>query len=122
MKIMSFAWTVPAFLNKRKSRTRREWNDKYASMFKVGDLIQAWDKQPRFKGKRIGTIKITGIKKENISKMPDEDFEKEGFKYFDEEGLPIWDMLPRDAFENWRKEDYDVWVIDFEIIKIGDKE
>jgi len=118
MKIISFAWTTPSLLARRKTRTRRNWNDKYASRFKVGDLIQAYDKQPRFKGKRIAIIKIIGIKKQNLSEMTSEDFEKEGFKYFEEKGLKIWDREPSDAFNDWAEEDYKVWVIDFEIIKL----
>ena len=121
MKIISFAWTTPALLKKRKTRTRREWNDKYASMFKVGDLIQAYDKQPRFKGKRIAIIKITKIRKEALFDMPSEDFELEGFKYFEEKGLKIWNKEPADAFNEWAESDDEVWVIDFKIIKLEKK-
>lgn len=116
-QIISFAWTVPALLARRKTRTRRLWDDGYAKRFKVGDIVQAWDKQPRFKGKKIAEIKIISIKKENISLMPSEDFEKEGFKYMEEQELRIWGMNPRDAFDSWRNDVDDYWVIDFEIIR-----
>ena len=118
MKIISFAWTVPSLLARRKTRTRREWRDDYAQRFRVGDMIQAWDKQPRFGGKKIGIIEITGIKKQNLSEMTAEDYEKEGFKFFEEKGLKIWDKDPADAFNDWQEDDYEVWVIDFKVIEL----
>ena len=117
-QIVSFAWTTAALLAGRKHRTRREWGDDYAKRFKVGDIVQAWDKQPRFKGKKVAEIRITGVKKEDISLMPDEDFEKEGFKFMEEQGLQIWKQNPRDAFESWRNDGGEYWVIDFELISI----
>jgi len=118
MKIISFAWTTDSLLKGKKTRTRREWDDKFASRFRVGDLIQAWDKQPRFKGKRVAIIKITGIKKEDISLMPDEDYEKEGFAYIEKQGQSIWGQEPKEAFKEWREDGGDYWVIDFELIEI----
>ncbi len=117
MKIISFAWTTPALLSGEKTRTRREWNDKYAKQFKVGDLIQAYDKQPRFKGKRVAIIKITSIKKENISLMPKEDYHKEGFAYLEKIGEKIFKKNPKIAFKEWKEEGEDYWVIDFELVK-----
>ncbi len=117
MKIISFAWTTPALLAGEKTRTRREWSDKYAQRFKVGDLIQAYDKQPRFKGKKVAIIKITGIKKEDISLMPDEDYFKEGFEYLEKINKKIFDQDPKIAFEEWREDGGGYWVIDFEVIE-----
>lgn len=118
MKIISFAWTTPALLAGYKTRTRREWSDKYAKRFKVGDLIQAWDKQPRFKGKKVAIIRITGIKKEDISLMPDEDYCKEGFAYLFRINKTIFGKHPVAAFEDWREEGGEYWVIDFELLKL----
>ncbi|MEK0335834.1 MAG: hypothetical protein QQN41_00155 [Nitrosopumilus sp.] len=118
MKIISFAWTTEALLSREKTRTRREWNDKYAKRFKVGDLIQAWDKQPRFKGKKVAIIRIIGIKKEDISLMEDKDYHSEGFYYMEKMGKTIWDKHPKYAFNDWRKEGGEYWVIDFKIEKI----
>ena len=118
MKIISFAWTSPALLAGRKSRTRRAWNDKYAARFNVGDLLQAWDRSPRFGGKRIGTIQILGIKKEDIYLMPPEDFEKEGFAYFDQNGLKIRGQNPTAAFFDWRDQGGLYYVVDFRLVSI----
>jgi hypothetical protein len=118
MKIISFAWTSAAFKAGRKSRTRRQWGEKHAKQFKVGDIIQAYDKNPLFKGKRIGFARITGIKKESISKMPDKDFQKEGFAFMEEKGLKMpkefGNQSPRKAFNEWRKAGGTYYVIDFQ--------
>jgi len=74
-KIISFAWTTEPLLSGRKTRTRRKWSDKYANRFKVGDVCYAYDRQPRFKGKKVAEIKITSIKKEDISLATKEDYQ-----------------------------------------------
>lgn len=118
MMIISFAWTTKALLAGRKSRTRREWTANYAKRFKVGDLVQVYDKQPRFGGKRVAIIRITGKKYEPVSMMPDSDYEKEGFKFMAENGLKIWDKHPKKAFREWREENGCHYIIDFELVKI----
>jgi hypothetical protein len=118
MMIISFAWTTSAFLAGRKTRTRRDWLEDYAKRFHVGDLVQAWDRVPRVRdAKRVGTIRITGIKKEPISAMPDEDFEKEGFAYMEEQGIKMWGMNARESFENWRSKEREYYVVDFEKVE-----
>ena len=117
MKIISFAWTTPALLAGKKTRTRRDWNDKYAKRFKVGDLIQAYDKQPRFKGKKVAIIKIVNIKKEDINLMPDEDYDKEGFAYLEKINKEIFGQTPKIAFQEWKEDGGKYWVIDFEVLK-----
>ncbi len=117
MKIISFAWTTGAFLAGRKCRTRRYWNDDYAARFKERELVQAFDRQPRFGGKKIGVIEIIGIRKGNTSELIEEDFEAEGFKFMEEEEILIWKKNPRKAFEDWKKQHEDVWVIDFRRIE-----
>jgi len=115
--IISFAWTTDAFKAGRKSRTRRQWQDKYAKIFlngiEKGKVHDAYDRQPRFGGKKIGELIITSMKKEHMSKMPDEDYEREGFKFMEENNIEIWKMNPRDAFEDWRKDDSTPWIVDF---------
>ena len=112
--IVSFAWTNGAFLAGRKSRTRREWDDAYARRFKAGDVAQAYDKSPRYGGKKIGEILIKDIRYLNTRDMTEEDYEKEGFAYMEEKGIKIWNKEARRAFEDWKKEAKDYWVIDFE--------
>jgi hypothetical protein len=118
MKIISFAWTSPALLAGRKSRTRRAWNDKYAARFKPGDMLQAYDRSPRFKGKPIAIIEVLNINYENIQTMTDEDYEREGFAYFEEQGLKIRGQVPRIAFAEWKHEGGFYYVLDFRLVSI----
>ena len=111
--IISMAWVGEAYVSGRKTRTRRKWVDAYAKRFKVGDFFQVYNKSPRMKGRKIGESQVLGIKQEHISLMPDEDFEKEGFAYMEEEGLKIWGKEPRQAFEDWRRMDETYYIVDF---------
>lgn len=118
MMIISFDWTTPALLAGRKTRTRRNWAEGHVTKFKPGDLVQAWDHQPRVKpSKRVGTIRIKSINREHIFTMKDEDYEKEGFAYLEEMGKKMWGKEPRQAFEDWRKEDRIYYVVDFELVE-----
>ena len=120
MMIISFAWTTDAFLAGRKTRTRRQWADDHVKKFHVGEIVQAWNRTPRVSGaKRVGYLKITGLKREHVSLMPDEDFEKEGFAYLAEHGTKIWGMDAKESFENWRKQDRTYWVVDFVKVSIN---
>lgn len=118
--IVSFSWTTPALLAGRKTRTRRQWDEKYAARFHVGDVCQAYDKGPRNGGKRVGYIKITGMKRENVALMPEEDFEKEGFAYLEEQGFTLWEKPARKAFDDWIDTGKEYLVVDFE--KLDPKE
>ena len=113
MMIVSFAFTTPALLAGRKTRTRRDWAPVTVKKYHVGDVCQAYDKGPRNGGHRVGYITITGMKRENVALMPDEDYEKEGFAYMEEQGLTIWGKQPRKAFEDWIDTEKTYWVVDF---------
>lgn len=74
MKIISFAWTTKVLLEGKKTVTRRDWNDKYAKTFHKGDIVQAYDKNPRCKGKKIAEIIITKEPyKQWLDEVTDED-------------------------------------------------
>lgn len=78
MRIISFAWTTEAFLAGTKTVTRRMWKEAYV---KPGDLMQAWDKSPRAKGKRVGTIKIIKVDREPLQDFllhGDDEVKREG--------------------------------------------
>lgn len=125
MRIISFGWTWPALLAEgalQKTVTRRQWDAGYAMLFKVGELIQAYDKSPRFKGKKIATIKLLAAPYlENINKMPDSDYEGEGFAYLNANRYLLPKTMPYDVsragFEAWRKSGESFWVIRFERVK-----
>lgn len=58
---ISFAWTTDVWKKGLKTATRRFWTDEYAEKWwcqvvKDGYKALAYDRSPRFKGKRIGTI------------------------------------------------------------------
>ena len=122
MRIISFGWTWPALLaggNLQKTVTRREWDAEYAASFKAGELVQAYDRSPRFKGKRIVTIKLLSAPcLEPISDMPDSDYEAEGFAYLDANRHLLPKRMPYDVsragFEAWRQSSGSMWVIRFE--------
>lgn len=117
MMIIAFQQTTPALLAMRKSRTRREWNEAHTKKFKVGMICSAYDKSPRVGGKKVAEIRIVGLKKEDISLMPDEDFEKEGFAYLEGQGIRIWGKEPLVAFQEWRDAGGEYIVVDFELVR-----
>jgi uncharacterized protein YqfB (UPF0267 family) len=124
MMIVSFAHTTPAFLANRKTRTRRDWVESHAKKFHVGDVVKAYDKSPRVHGKLVGYLRVTGLTRENVALMTEEDFEKEGFAYLQEQGILMWGKIPRAAFDDWIDTEQDYYVLDF--VKIptppGEKE
>lgn len=89
----------------------------YAKRFKPRNICQAYDKQARFGGKRIGHLQVNSLAWEDITTMPDDEYENEGFKFMEEQGLKIWNKPPREAFEDWRKEGGWYWVLRFNKIK-----
>lgn len=121
--IVSFAWTTPALLAGEKNVTRREWQEKYARMFHAGDLVQAWDKQPRFKGaRRVGTIRLTADPYvERLCDIPDADWHGEGFEYLQAiPDLRVHGQRPRDLWEWWRDPSNTdtVYVVRFELVEV----
>jgi hypothetical protein len=119
-KIISFAYTSWPLIAGVKTVTRRSWKEDYAKRFSAGDVIHAYDRSPRFGGKKIATIELT--KKpylEHLSKMPDDDYEKEGLKWLDEnqQFIPIFNRID---FYKWRKEDYFMWVVRYKIVSVSE--
>jgi hypothetical protein len=115
--IVSFAYTVDALLAGRKKCTRRDWNADYARRFKEGSVHLAYDRLPRVHGKKVGNIKITQKPYlENTRDIPDTDFEAEGLKYMEENGLLICGITPRQWFDNWRGSDKDLWVVRLDLV------
>lgn len=114
--IISYVWTISALLAGQKKRTRRHWADSYARRFLVGSTHQAYNKSPRVHGHQVGTVLITSTPfKQRTSLMTEEDYELEGLKYMEEQGLLIrGNITPRSFFELWKAADDEVWVIDFE--------
>lgn len=100
--IISFAWTSKAFLEGTKTMTRRKWRDDYAQRFKLDTVHKAYDKDPRWGGKCIGHILITGLYKQWLHDMPEADLAREG---------GLWKS--KDEFIKLFGGDQLVWVIEF---------
>lgn len=123
MRNISFAWTTAALNARRKTVTRREWDDRYAQSFREGELLAAYDRQPRFGGKQIGVIRLTRKPyRESEAVMPDSDYEAEGFAYLDEHPYhkpKQWrEVNLKEKFERDRKIGAVCWVVRFEIVSL----
>ena len=115
MKIISFAWTTPALIAGRKTVTRRDWDRDYAERFQAGELIAAYDRSPRFKGKQVATIRLTE-KPHFCNETPIEDWEGEGFAYLESIGAKVNGHTPRELWDDWREETPFMWVVRFEVV------
>jgi len=121
-KIISFVWTTPALLAGRKTCTRRFWNPAYAARFEAEERVQAWNRSPRTgQGRQVAWIRLTAKPYwEALSKMPDSDYEAEGFAFFAEhpERLtpaygPMWTSWA--SFDAWRASGEYMWVVRFNL-------
>ena len=95
-------------LEKNKKNHIKAYEKAFAEMSK-GQLVDAYDKSPRFKGKKIATIRLTKAPyKQALKDMPEDHFEREG-------GLMLW---PRGLVEfqaMMGPMDKVYWVVEFEI-------
>jgi len=136
MKNISFAWTTDALLAGRKTCTCRDWDADYAARFKAGDLIAAYDRSPRFKGKQIGTLRLThdatyGTLVDVLGGF-DAAYEAEGFAYYDEQ-VAAGNARVRAAIErnlgvehgetlrDWLRhtEAWGEWIVRFEVVEMA---
>jgi hypothetical protein len=96
MRIISFGWTTEPFLAGEKTVTRRDWKESYAKCFKQNELLSAYDKDPRYGGKRIGVIKLVEpVKRDDPWLLPN-DYIAEGFGWMDrnwEKANSYWHKL-----------------------------
>jgi len=118
MVYISFAWTTDAFKVGVKHRTRRSWTTDYAQRFirafRGQDTIGALDKNFRFGGKQIGTLKLTEEPFQQLtSRMTEFDYKAEGLYWMEKQGIKIKGLTPREFFEAWKEEDEMVWVVTF---------
>lgn len=119
MRIISFAWTTPALLAREKTVTRRDWKSSYAKTFHKGDLLQAWDRSPRFGGKKVGVIRLTHTPyRERLCDIPQGDWWNEGFAYLEKRGIKIDGSCPRTLWAMWHKSIDYRWVLRFEIVSL----
>ena len=131
MIILSFARTTAALVARQKTVTRREWSDPYFARMKKaldaaiasgdkGLLAQAWSASPHRKGRKVGTILITSLTREETTTIPDSDWEAEGFAYMVKHGLNLGKEIDCHLmWETWRETPGLVTaVVRFEVVSI----
>jgi hypothetical protein len=119
VKFISFAWTTAALLAGRKTVTRRDWSPRWARQFHKGDLVAAYDRQPRYGGKQVATLRLTSDPYfESTASAPEEDYEAEGFAYLQERGAIVDGLEPRALWRVWHRPSTPrkMWVVRFEVI------
>lgn len=120
MKIISFAWTTPALLAGVKTVTRRDWKPHYAARFKAGDIVLAYDRNPRFKGKPVAKIQLTQDPYfENTKNAPQNDWFAEGFNWlFENRVLVAGKFEPSLLWTVWKTHGFDKWVVRFRLLEV----
>lgn len=119
MKLISFAYTTDVFNapDGNKTVTRRYWKESHAQKFKEGDIVQAFDKIPKYGGERVGCIRILRRPyRQKTSMMTEADYIREGFAWMEVKGKKIQGKHPREFFDEWRQKNDTVWVVEFEKI------
>uniref|UniRef100_A0A6M3LUL9 ASCH domain-containing protein n=1 Tax=viral metagenome TaxID=1070528 RepID=A0A6M3LUL9_9ZZZZ len=122
MMQISFSWTTPALfvedLALRKSETRRDWKAKHAAKFRNGALVQAWDKQARFGGKKVAIIRLTRDPyQEPLCDIPGNAWYREGFEYLQRMCLRVDGVTPWELWSSWKLSDETMWVVEFELVQ-----
>lgn len=119
MAFISFAWTTPALIAGRKTVTRREWNDRYACQFRAGQVVDAYNRQPRFRGEKVATIRLTRAPYfESTADAPDADYAAEGFEYLEELRVAVDGLAPKLLWRAWKLYPRDMWVVRFELVEV----
>ena len=117
MKWISFHWTLAPLLLGEKTVTRRKWKDQYAARFAKGDLVAAYDRQPRFGGRRVALLKLTRDPyKESTAGLTEDDWFEEGMHVLENEGKTLDDMSPKVFWLRWKMKPKDLWVIRFMVV------
>ena len=120
---ISFAWTTPALLAGAKTCTRRTWSGKYAKAFHAGQLVDAYDRQPCYGGKKVATIRLTADPYlESTGLMTEQDYIDEGFQWMEDQGTVMRKLPPRQFFDNWRDSNELVYVVRFKLLRIIEQE
>ena len=117
MKIISFAHTTPALVAGEKTVTRRNWKPRHAASFAKGEIVQAWDKSPRFGGHKVAEIRLTQAPYLELTRdMPAEDYAGEGFEYLAARGTLIDNIAPLTLWRLWKMDPRMMYVVRFELV------
>lgn len=118
MNWISFAWTTPALLAGRKTRTRRDWSNSHVLKFHAGNLVAAYDKSPRIRGRKVAIIRLTFDPfQTNTAHLNDKDWELEGFAYLSAIDAKVNGMTPSTFWLAWKAAKLNLWTIDFELVR-----
>jgi len=116
---ISFAWTTPALLAGVKTVTRRDWDDEYAARFRVGQLVAAYDRQPRYRGRQVATIRLAQAPYlQSTADAPESDWQAEGFAYLESVGAKVDGMRPKVLWRAWHVYPQEMWVVRFELVEV----
>lgn len=116
---ISFAWTSPAFIARRKTCTRRDWTADYALKFLPDTRCVAYNRSPRNGGKPIGDLRIVELTCETTAIIPDSDWEAEGFAYLESIGAKCGKLTPRQLWDQWHDDPITLYVVRFDIISVS---
>lgn len=103
--ILSFARTTAALLAGAKSVTRREWSDRTYNMWekRIGQDFCCWSKSPHRNGKLIAVARLVSVTRQPTFRIPDSDWEAEGFAYMELHGINVdKDLSCAELWEQWR--------------------
>ena len=113
---ISFAKTTDAVLVGRKKKTRREWALSHAKKFKAGQVIDAYNRNPRNGGVKVAEVELTRSPyQQGTRSMTMNDYELEGFAWMTEQGIEYAGLEPLIFFHKWREANVLLWVVEFEL-------
>ena len=118
MAVISFAWTTPALLAGHKTVTRRDWKESHARRFRAGDVLAAFNRQPRYGGRQVASIRLTQAPYlESTALAPEEDYEAEGLAWLAERGFTVDGQTPLYLWAAWKRfKPTDLWVVRFKLL------
>lgn len=129
MSMISFAWTTSALVNGGKTETWRDWNHRYASQFRAGRYVDAWDRSPRNHGVKVAKLRLTHDATFTCSReVPKSFYETEGLQWYHDHpemwpktifGQPFTGFqVSPERFALWRASGHYGWVVSFEVLEI----
>lgn len=116
-RYLSFAWTVPAIMERRKDTTRRTWDPATARLFPRGTWFWGTDRALYRNGRRICLGRIsTDPFVQNTRDMDPDEFNREGFDYLESIGATVGDCGPRELWRRWTEDPRELVVVRFEVV------